>query len=199
MAEVLRSVGLDVGTTSTQMILSELTIENRASAFSVPEMEIAQRKILYKSPIHFTPLLQGELVDGEGIRAIVADEYEKAGISRADVDTGAIIITGETSRKENAATVLHSISDFAGDFVVATAGPDLESVLAAKGAGAVEYSTESGKAVAEKIFERHTLITELLVSLGVDADVAADDACKVEHVISDESFEAIKKYLDTHK
>ena len=59
--------------------------------------------------------------------------------------------------------------------------------------------TESGKAVAEKIFERHTLITELLVSLGVDADVAADDACKVEHVISDESFEAIKKYLDTHK
>ena len=94
MAEVLRSVGLDVGTTSTQMILSELTIENRASAFSVPEMEIAQRKILYKSPIHFTPLLQGELVDGERIRAIVADEYEKAGISRADVDTGAIIIHG---------------------------------------------------------------------------------------------------------
>ena len=59
--------------------------------------------------------------------------------------------------------------------------------------------TESGKAVAEKIFERHTLITELLVSLGVDADVASDDACKVEHVISDESFEAIKKYVDSHK
>ena len=147
MAEVLRSVGLDVGTTSTQMILSELTIENRASAFSVPEMEIARRKILYKSPIHFTPLLHGELVDGEGIRAIVAAEYEKAGISRAEVDTGAIIITGETSRKENAATVLQNISDFAGDFVVATAGPDLESALAAKGAGAVEYSAESGKRV----------------------------------------------------
>ena len=147
MAKVLRSVGLDVGTTSTQMILSELTIENRASAFSVPEMEIAQRKILYRSPIHFTPLLHGELVDGERIRTIVADEYERAGISRVDVDTGAIIITGETSRKENAAAVLHSISDFAGDFVVATAGPDLESMLAAKGAGAVEYSAESGKTV----------------------------------------------------
>ncbi len=147
MAEVLRSVGLDVGTTSTQMILSQLTIENKASAFSVPEMQIAEREILYKSPIHFTPLLQGELVDGEGIRAIVAAEYEKAGISRSDVDTGAIIITGETSRKENAATVLQSISDFAGDFVVATAGPDLESVLAAKGAGALEFSAESGKRV----------------------------------------------------
>ncbi len=147
MAEVLRSVGLDVGTTSTQMILSQLTIENRASAFSVPEMQIARREILYKSPIHFTPLLQGDFVDGDGIRAIVAAEYAQAGISRADVDTGAIIITGETARKENAATVLQSISDFAGDFVVATAGPELESVLAAKGAGAVDYSAETGKTV----------------------------------------------------
>ena len=140
-------MGVDVGTTSTQMILSELTIENKASAFSVPEMAIAQRKILYKSPIHFTPLLHGELVDGDGIRSILTEEYAKAGICRQQIDTGAIIITGETSRKENAAAVLHSISDFAGDFVVATAGPDLESVLAAKGAGAVEYSAETGATV----------------------------------------------------
>ena len=147
MAEILRSVGLDIGTTSTQMILSKLTIENRASAFSVPEMQIADREILYRSPIHFTPLLQGDLVDGEGIRAILLAEYERAGITRAHVDTGAVIITGETSRKENAATVLQSLSDFAGDFVVATAGPDLESVLAAKGAGAVDFSVETGETV----------------------------------------------------
>lgn len=147
MAEILRSVGLDVGTTSTQLILSQLTIENRASSFSVPHMEISQRKILYKSPIHFTPLLREELVDGEGIRAIVTAEYEKAGIRREDVDTGAVIITGETSRKENAAAVLESLSDLAGDFVVATAGPHLESVLAAKGAGAVVFSQDTGKTV----------------------------------------------------
>ena len=55
MSECLRSVGLDVGTTSTQMILSELTIENRASGFSVPEMEIGDRKILYKSPVYLPP------------------------------------------------------------------------------------------------------------------------------------------------
>ncbi len=147
MAETLLSVGLDVGTTTTQLILSRLQVENRASSFSVPEMEIAQREILYKSPIHFTPLLQGELVDGDGIRRIVEAEYEKAGIARAQVDTGAIIITGETSRKENARAVLHSLSDFAGDFVVATAGPDLESVLAAKGAGADLLSEQTGKTV----------------------------------------------------
>lgn len=147
MAETLRSVGLDVGTTSTQMILSELIIENKASVFSVPEIQIAQRRVLYKSPIHFTPLLHGDLVDGEEIRRIVSREYENAGIKREDVDTGAIIITGETSRKENAASVLQNISDFAGDFVVATAGPDLESILAAKGAGAVDDSADTGKTV----------------------------------------------------
>ena len=147
MADKLLSAGLDIGTTSTQIILSELTIENQASAFSVPEMEIAQRKILYKSPVHFTPLLRDELVDGEEIRKLVAGEYAKAGIRRQDVDTGAIIITGETSRKENAETVLQTLSDFAGDFVVATAGPDLESILAAKGAGAVDFSAETGRTV----------------------------------------------------
>ena len=147
MAEILQSVGLDVGTTSTQLILSQLTVENRASGFSVPHMEISQRKILYKSPIHFTPLLREDLVDGAGIRAIVNDEYAKAGIRREDIHTGAVIITGETSRKENAATVLESLSDLAGDFVVATAGPHLESVLAAKGSGAVDFSKTTGKTV----------------------------------------------------
>ena len=147
MSETLLSLGLDVGTTSTQMVLSELTIENQAGSFAVPQMEIQERKILYKSPVYFTPLVRGELVDGGKIREIVDKEYEKAGISKVEVDTGAIIITGETSRKENARSVLDALAQYAGEFVVATAGPDLESVLAAKGAGAVEYSARTGKRV----------------------------------------------------
>ena len=147
MSEKLISLGLDVGTTSTQMVFSELEIENRAGSFTVPEMEIAGRKILYKSPVHFTPLLHGDLVDAQALREIVDEEYVRAGIHRKDVDTGAIIITGETSRKENARAVLDALSDYAGEFVVATAGPDLESVLAARGAGAVEYAEKTGKRV----------------------------------------------------
>ena len=147
MADSLLSVGVDVGTTTTQLIVSRLVAENRAGAFAVPKMEITERNVIYESDIHFTPLISSELVDGEQIRSIVTAEYEKAGIRRQDVDTGAIIITGETSRKENAAAVLAALSDMAGEFVVATAGPDLESVLAAKGAGAVEYSYQTGKRV----------------------------------------------------
>ena len=140
MGKELLSVGLDVGTTSTQMILSKLTAENRASGFAVPKMEITHREILYRSPVHFTPLVSHNLVDGSALRVLIEKEYEVAGITRDQVDTGAVIITGETSRKENAQIVLKELSDFAGDFVVATAGPDLESVLAARGAGAYERS-----------------------------------------------------------
>ena len=147
MSEKLLSVGLDVGTTSTQIIVSELRVENQAGSFAVPELTIQERKIRHKSPVYFTPLIRDELVDGKRLREIVDEQYRAAGIRKEDVDTGAVIITGETSRKENAKEVLDALSDYAGEFVVATAGPDLESILAAKGAGAVDYSAQTGKRV----------------------------------------------------
>lgn len=55
--------------------------------------------------------------------------------------------------------------------------------------------TESGRQIAEKIYERHTLLSELLVRMGVSEETAAADACKLEHVISDESFQAIKNHV----
>ena len=147
MCKKLRSVGLDVGTTTTQMVLSELMVENRASGFAVPELEITNRRILYKSPIHVTPLLDEHRMDAQALRRIIEREYQNAGITRQSVDTGAVIITGETSRKENAGAVLEALAELAGDFVVATAGPDLESVLAAKGAGALARSRDTGRPV----------------------------------------------------
>ena len=75
MSDSLLSVGLDVGTTSTQMVLSRLTVQNRASGFAVPELEIADRQILYRSPVHFTPLLDESHVDGAAIRTLVEEEY----------------------------------------------------------------------------------------------------------------------------
>ena len=59
--------------------------------------------------------------------------------------------------------------------------------------------TDSGKKLAETIYERHTVLSELLIRLGVDERTATDDACRIEHVISDESFQAIKQYYYQHK
>ena len=143
MTETLKSVGIDIGTSTTQLVVSDLTLENRANPFSVPRIAITDKKIVYRSGIHFTPLLSDTVIDARGVRDIVAEEYRRAGLRRDQVQTGAVIITGETARKENAREVLAALSEFAGDFVVATAGPDLESILAARGAGADEYSKEN--------------------------------------------------------
>ena len=59
--------------------------------------------------------------------------------------------------------------------------------------------TDAGLDLAQKMYERHTLLTELLVRLGVDREIAADDACKIEHHISEESFAAIKNFVDGSK
>lgn len=147
MERALLSVGLDIGTSTTQLVLSRLTVENKASAFAVPDLAITDREIVYRSSIHFTPLLSDTVIDAQAVTAIVDEEYRKAGIRKSDIETGAVIITGETARKDNAKQVLDALSGYAGDFVVATAGPDLEGILAAKGAGCDEYSREHDTAV----------------------------------------------------
>lgn len=148
MKETILSVGIDIGTSTTQLIFSRLTIENRASSYVVPRIEIAEKEVIYRSRIYFTPLLSQDEIDAEAVKKIVSDEYKTAGMSPSDVKTGAVIITGETARKSNASTVLSTLSGLAGDFVVATAGPDLESVLSARGAGTDKLSEEHRCAVA---------------------------------------------------
>ena len=145
MEQQLLSVGIDIGTSTTQLIFSKLTVKNTANAFNMPKIAITQKEIVYKSPIYFTPLTDHITIDCDGIKKIVENEYKNADVVKKNIDTGAVIITGETARKENAKEVLQTLSGFAGDFVVATAGPDLESIISGKGAGAAEYSKEHKK------------------------------------------------------
>ncbi len=147
MEERLLSVGIDIGTTTTQLVISRLTVRNEGAAFSVPKFEIAEKEVVFRSRIHFTPLLSDVRIDADGVRRIVEAEYAASGFSKSDIRTGAVIITGETARKENAREVLEALAGFAGDFVVATAGPALESILAGKGAGAERVSAERRCAV----------------------------------------------------
>lgn len=146
-SEIL-SVGIDIGTSTSQVVFSKLIMENTASYFSVPKISIVDKEVIYKSDIYITPLIDASILDGEKIRNIVKHEFEKAGFSPEDTNTGAVIITGESARKENAALVLEKLSSFAGDFVVSTAGPDLESIIAGKGSGAWQHSIRNECTVA---------------------------------------------------
>lgn len=147
MKETILSVGIDIGTSTTQLIFSKLTMKNQASSYAVPKIDIVDKEIIYRSHIHRTPLLSMTEIDGKKVRAIIEEEYQNAKIKPENVQTGAVIITGETARKQNADEVLRMLSDMAGDFVVATAGPDLESVLAGKGAGADFVSEREKKKI----------------------------------------------------
>lgn len=142
MQEKILSVGIDIGTSTTQLVFSNITIENTASSFTIPRIKIVDKELIYRSSIHFTPLTTQTKIDGNKVREIIEIEYKRAGVTPKDVKTGAVIITGETARKENANEVLQNLSGFAGDFVVATAGPDLESIIAGRGAGADKVSDE---------------------------------------------------------
>jgi ethanolamine utilization protein EutA len=148
MREAIMSVGIDIGTSTTQLVFSRIEIENLAGAASVPRVQIVGKHVVYRSDIYFTPLISSETIDGEKIRDIIASEYAKAGIKPEDLTAGAVIITGETARKENARVVLEKLSGYAGNFVVATAGSDLEGIIAGRGAGTAGISKTEGKVMA---------------------------------------------------
>ncbi|MDD5368621.1 MAG: ethanolamine ammonia-lyase reactivating factor EutA [Anaerolineaceae bacterium] len=134
------SVGIDVGTTTTQLVFSRLTLADTARPGQIPRIGIAEKAVLYQSPIVFTPLADRETIDVPRLMAIVQREYRAAGIDPKDVATGAVIITGETAKKKNADEILQALGGMAGEFVVTVAGPHLESMIAGRGAGAAQYS-----------------------------------------------------------
>lgn len=137
---ILTSVGIDIGTTTTKLVISYLTLTNVMPGSRIPRIEISNKSMFYASEIKFTPFIDRETIDEVAVKQIISDEYKKAGISPKDIDTGAIIITGESAKKENAEKLVHALAEFSGDFVVATAGPELESIIAGKGSGAEEIS-----------------------------------------------------------
>ncbi|MBI5082520.1 MAG: ethanolamine ammonia-lyase reactivating factor EutA, partial [Chloroflexi bacterium] len=134
------SVGIDVGTTTTQLVFSRLTLSDTSRAGQVPRIGITEKSILYQSPITFTPLSDRETIDAARLSDHIKREYKNAGVDPTQVETGAVIITGETAKKKNADEILKSLGGLAGEFIVTVAGPHLESMIAGRGAGAADYS-----------------------------------------------------------
>ncbi|WP_224448623.1 ethanolamine ammonia-lyase reactivating factor EutA [Haloprofundus salilacus] len=141
----LTSVGIDIGTTTTQVVVSELALER--SGVGAVAVDIAETTVVHRGEIHETPLLDRRTLDTDAVSDLVESELEAAGYSAAEIDSGAVIVTGESSYKENAEALVTQIADSAGEFVVAAAGPQLEAVLAGKGSGAAAQAAESRETV----------------------------------------------------
>ncbi len=138
----LRSVGVDVGSSGTQVVFSRLHLR-RMSERLTSRYVVVDRVAIYRSPVAFTPY-QGRQIDAERLGTIIDDAYAAAGQRPEDIDTGAVILTGEAVRRRNAHRIAAVVSTRAGSFVCATAGHHMEAMLAAYGSGAAKYSHDVG-------------------------------------------------------
>jgi ethanolamine utilization protein EutA len=135
----LTSVGIDIGSSTTHCIFSKLTLRREGAAFSA-HFRVSEREILDRSEIMLTPYITGTQIDTEKVKDFIHANYAKAGLTPADIDTGAVVITGEALKKENAKPIAEFFAADSGKFICASAGPNHEAVLAAYGCGAVAIS-----------------------------------------------------------
>jgi ethanolamine utilization protein EutA len=142
----LVSVGIDIGSSGTQIIFSKIHLRRLAEDLT-SRYYVVSRDTLYLSPVSLTPYSSVTRIDDAALKKIVQDAYDGAGLKPADVDAGAVILTGEALRRENAQGISAMLSEQGGDFVCATAGHHMESMLAAYGSGAAQASLDSGKRV----------------------------------------------------
>ena len=144
----LRSVGIDIGSSTTHTIFSKLVLRREGAGLS-SKFVVASRDILYRSPIMLTPYVDGTLIDVEKVTAFINESYASAGFTPDDIDTGAVVITGEALKKENSQPIIDHFSADSGRFICATAGPMHEALLAAHGSGAVAMSKHHANAVLD--------------------------------------------------
>ncbi len=142
----LVSVGIDIGSAGTQIIFSRINLRRLGEDLSSRYVVVA-RETLYQSPVALTPYRSEELIDEQALGAVIDAAYAAAGLAPADIDTGAVILTGEALRRENAGAIADVLSRQGGDFVCATAGHHMEAMLAAYGSGAARVSHDEGKRI----------------------------------------------------
>jgi len=142
----LVSVGIDIGSAGTQVIFSRINLRRYGEDLT-SRYYVVSRETLYQSPVALTPYQSEERIDDAGLGRIIDEAYEAAGLHPDKIDTGAVILTGEALRRENAQGIAKILSEQGGEFVCATAGHHMESLLAAYGSGASRVSHDEGKRI----------------------------------------------------
>ncbi|MFQ5681726.1 MAG: ethanolamine ammonia-lyase reactivating factor EutA [Candidatus Binatia bacterium] len=142
----LKSVGIDIGSSTSHLVFSHLTLRREGAALS-GQFKVTEREVLYRSDIMLTPYVSGTLIDTEKVKQFIHAAYRKAGFTSGDIDTGAVVITGEALKKENARPIVELFAKESGKFICASAGPNHEALLAAYGSGAVDISKREKAAV----------------------------------------------------
>ena len=140
------SVGVDVGSATSHLVFSNILLK-RDELSDSRRFQIQERNVIYEGRIITTPLLDNDRIDIDKLTDFLKEEYKRAGIDPADIQTGAVVVTGETAKKDNARQIAEALSKDAGKFVAATAGPNFESLISAMGSGSTARSKNYNKTI----------------------------------------------------
>jgi len=143
----LISMGLDVGSSGTQVIFTRLEMRGPGEHRAL-RRQAKSRETLYMSPVALTPLRDDDLIDEDKLWAIVSRAFEAAGLTPDDIETGVVILTGAAAARANAQAIAQRVAEEVGELVCAAAGDHMEAMLAAHGSGAVAASAQgAGKRI----------------------------------------------------
>src|ERR1700676_3798416 len=135
----LTTVGIDIGSSTAHLMFARVHLRRLTTALS-SRFVVVHRKVLWQSPILLTPYLPDYTIDTDELAGFIGGCYAYAGIEPGDIDSGAVILTGEAIKRHNARAIADLFSEEAGKFVCASAGHHMECQLAAHGSGAVALS-----------------------------------------------------------
>jgi ethanolamine utilization protein EutA len=134
-----KTVGIDIGSSTSHLLFARVALQRQSQGLS-SRFVVIGREIVWRSPILLTPFLPDGTIDAHALGDFIGSCYRDAGMARSDVDSGAVILTGEAIKRKNARAIDELFAAEAGKFVCATAGHKLECRLAAHGSGAVALS-----------------------------------------------------------
>jgi ethanolamine utilization protein EutA len=142
----LVTVGIDIGSSGTQVIFSRINLRRYGEDLT-SRYYVVSRETLFQSPVALTPYASDERIDDAALGGIIDEAYAAAGLKPEEIDTGVVILTGEALRRENAEAIAALLAEQRGDFVTATAGHHMESMLAAYGSGASKVSHDEDRRI----------------------------------------------------
>src|SRR5687768_14580809 len=134
---------MDIGSSGTQVVFSRLHLRRIGEELTSRYIVIS-RDTVYRSPVALTPYASSEAIDAEALGSIIDRAYGEARIGPEEIDTGVVILTGEALRRSNAEAIAGVLAERGGEFVTATAGHNMEAMLAAYGSGAAKASYDLG-------------------------------------------------------
>jgi len=142
----LATVGIDIGSSTSHLLFARVVLQRQTQGLS-SRFVVVDRQVVWRSSIMLTPFLPNGTIDAARLADFINRSYAEAGFEKSDIDSGAVILTGEAIKKTNARAIDEIFAAEAGKFVCATAGHKLECLLAAHGSGAVALSKARGSCI----------------------------------------------------